>query len=200
MSPRHQLIAAAALLAGCASNNVAELAGQVLIVESQTETRGCRPVGSVDGAAMTETGARHQAQVRTLFLGGDRLLQAQSGRATPPVMTTTMGGASTDIRGYRGGFTGYAFDCSRGAPLSSKLVGVTFVPPGQITVSRDKPTGCDGAGEALEAFSDARPGSAEEGLRRAALLARANYVHVLKTVDYDGRSALRGQPYVCAIR
>jgi hypothetical protein len=183
------------LSTACATNNVAELADRVRVVDSAEETRGCRQLGIVKGNAMTKTGAQQQAQRRTLYLGGNLLA------------TWTAGGViaggyqliSPNVTSYRGGFIGYAFECDQMEPLAGQLTGVTFVQPLQIMVSPEKPKGCDKLGPPVEAFSDGRPGSAEDGLRRLAALVDANYVLILKDLEVDGRPALRGQPYACSV-
>jgi hypothetical protein len=185
---------------GCANNNVAELAGKVRVVDRWEETQGCRPVGRVGGAALTLTGARQQAQRRALFLGANLIVVGEKGRMTGNMRFSPGGNAYSDPYNYRGGMKGFAFECDRLERLASQLTGVTFVEPARITVAPAKPEGCDETGAPIEAFSDGRPGSAEEGLRRLAELAEANYVQILKTVDYDGRPALRAQAWWCPVR
>lgn len=176
---------------GCATNNVAELAGQVQVLAYNGDTLGCRPIRAVHGAGMTLTGARQQAQRRTLFLGGNVVVAGIWAGVTRP--------GSALPQDHRGTFSGFAFDCPQVPALASQLVGVTWAPANRIAVSHDPPNGCDEMGPPFETFADGPPGSAEDGLRRQAELADANYVRILKTVDHDGRPALRGQPYACPV-
>jgi hypothetical protein len=183
--------------AGCANNNVAELAGRVRVVDDPALAQTCRWVGRVSGGAMTLTGARQQAQRRALFLGGNLIVTGAKGRQGP---RASVGNRYPSAYEYRGSINGLAYDCASEGSLWQALTGVTFIAPNQITVAPETPEGCDALGPPVEAFSDGRPGSAEDGLRRMAGLIDANYVRVLKTVDYDGRPALRGQPYACALQ